>query len=123
MVGGSALVAHKLCALELQAGRPKKGNRRGPAYAYNVKTLRHQEMAIAEQAERAYRHIVGRWQSRPARKRRAADVAESRGAPRQPVDGSSPRRARAAVAAVPQRRDTDTETKPLSISSVQISEP
>ena len=36
-----ALVAHKLRALELQAGRPmKKGNRRGPAYAYNVKTLR-----------------------------------------------------------------------------------
>ena len=29
-----ALVAHKLRALELQAGRPmKKGNKRGPAYA------------------------------------------------------------------------------------------
>ncbi len=86
-----ALVAHKLRALELQAGRPmKKGNRRGPAYAYNVKTLRHQEMAIAGQAERAYQHLVGRWQSRPAREprpareRRAADVAKSRGAPRQP---------------------------------------
>jgi transposase len=31
----------------------KKGNRRGPAYAYNVKALRNQEVAIAEQAERA----------------------------------------------------------------------
>jgi len=68
-----ALVAHKLRALELQAGRPmKKGNRRGPAYAYNVKTLRTQEMAIAEQAERAYQHFVARWQPKPARKRRNA---------------------------------------------------
>jgi hypothetical protein len=30
-------VAHKLRALELQAGRPmKKGNQRGPAYAYRT---------------------------------------------------------------------------------------
>ncbi len=65
-----ALVAHKLRALELQAGRPmQKGNRRGPAYAYNVKALRDQEMAIAEQAERAYEHLVGHWRPRPARKR------------------------------------------------------
>ncbi len=65
-----ALVAHKLRAVELQAGRPmQKGNRRGPAYAYNVKALRDQEMAIAEQAERAYEHLVGHWQPRPARKR------------------------------------------------------
>ena len=46
-----ALVAHKLRALELQADRPmKKGNKRGPAYAYNVKALRNQEMVIAERA-------------------------------------------------------------------------
>jgi transposase len=71
-----ALVAHKLRALELQAGRPmKKGNRRGPAYAYNVKTLRTQEMAIAEQAERAYQHFVAQWQPQPARKRRNAATA------------------------------------------------
>jgi hypothetical protein len=64
------LVAHKLRALELQAGRPmQKGNRRGPAYAYNVKALRDQEMAIAEQAERAYEHLVGPWRPRPARRR------------------------------------------------------
>ena len=64
-----ALVAHKLRALELQAGRPmKKGNQRGPAYAYNVKALRDQEMAIAEQAERAYEHFVAQWRPRsPAR--------------------------------------------------------
>jgi transposase len=43
------LVANKKRSLELQAGRPaKKGNRRGSAYAYNVKALRTQEMTIAE---------------------------------------------------------------------------
>lgn len=69
-----ALVAHKLRALELQAGRPEqKGNRRGAAYAYNVKALRTQEMAIAEQAERVYEHAVKRWQDRP--RRRATDTA------------------------------------------------
>jgi transposase len=36
----------------------KKGNKRGPAFAYNLKALRNQEMAIAEQAERAYEHLV-----------------------------------------------------------------
>jgi transposase len=65
-----ALVAHKLRALELQAGRPmKKGNRRGPAHAYNVKALRKQEMAIAEQAERAYRHFVAQWRPTSAKRR------------------------------------------------------
>ena len=54
-----ALVAHKVRALELQAGRPvRKGNKRGPAHAYNVKALRDQEVVIAEQAERAYEHLV-----------------------------------------------------------------
>lgn len=60
-----ALVANKLRAMELQAGKPqKKGNRRGPAYAYNVKALREQEMRIAEQAERSYEHLVAHWQPR-----------------------------------------------------------
>jgi transposase len=74
-----ALVAHKLRALELQAGKPmRKGNKRGPAYAYNVKALRAQEMAIAEQAERAYQHLVGQWRQKPTRQRmRSASVAES----------------------------------------------
>jgi transposase len=81
-----ALVAHKLRALELQAGRPmKKGNKRGPAYAYNVKALRSQEMAIAAQAERAYQHLVAQWQPKPTTKWRATNPAAwSRGAPRQP---------------------------------------
>jgi transposase len=74
-----ALVAHKLRALELQAGRPmQKGNKRGPAYAYNVKALRAQEMAIAEQAERAYEHLVGQWRQKPTQRRmRSPSVAGS----------------------------------------------
>ena len=47
-----ALVANKVRAMELQAGQPaKKGNKRGPAYAYNVKELRDREMEVARQAE------------------------------------------------------------------------
>jgi transposase len=63
----------------------KKGNQRGPAYAYNIKALRNQEMAIAEQAERAYQHFVAQWQPTPTTQRRATNPAAwSRGAPRQP---------------------------------------
>ena len=62
-----ALVANKTRAMELQAGKPQtKGNRRGPAYAYNVKALRDQEMQIAEQAERNYARFVARWKTRPS---------------------------------------------------------
>lgn len=71
-----ALVAHKVRALELQAGRPvQKGNRRGPAYAYNVKAPRSQEMVIAAQAERAHERSVERWRERPARRRTGATPA------------------------------------------------
>ncbi len=49
-----SLVAHKVRSMELQAGKPqKKGNSRGPTYAYHVKELRHQEMNIARKAQRA----------------------------------------------------------------------
>jgi transposase len=68
-----ALVAQKLRSLELQAGRPmRKGNRRGPAYAYNVKELRDREKAVAEQAERAYEQLVAGWRDRPSRRRTGA---------------------------------------------------
>jgi hypothetical protein len=71
-----ALVAHKVRALELQAGKPtSKGNKRGPAYAYNVKALRDREMAIAEQAERAYEHLVAQWRQKPGRRRTGAATA------------------------------------------------
>ena len=60
------MVANKTRAMELQAGKPqKKGNRRGPAYAYNVKVLRDQEQQLAQQAERNYARFVERWRTRP----------------------------------------------------------
>ncbi len=60
-----ALVANKVRTMELQAGKPqKKGNRRGAAYAYNIKVLREREMRIAEQAERSYEHLVAQWRPR-----------------------------------------------------------
>jgi transposase len=69
-----ALVANKARAMELQAGHPQqKGSRRGPAYAYNVKTLRDQEILVAAQAERSYERFVAQWKPRrpkePARGR------------------------------------------------------
>ena len=55
-----ALVANKVRAMEQQAGQPaKKGNKRGPAYAYNVKELRDREMEVARQAEHVYEQFVG----------------------------------------------------------------
>ena len=63
-----ALVANKMRAMELQAGRPQqKGNRRGAANAYNIKALRDQEIQIARQAEQSYEHFVGN--RRPRRPR------------------------------------------------------
>jgi hypothetical protein len=74
-----ALVAQKLRSLELQAGRPmRKGNRRGPAYAYNVKELRDREKAVAEQAEHAYEQLVAGWCDRPRRRTTAANAAGHR---------------------------------------------
>jgi hypothetical protein len=68
------LVANKIRGLELQAGQPaKKGNKRGAAYAYNVKELRDREIELVRQAERAYEHFVGQWQPRrPAAPRAVA---------------------------------------------------
>src|SRR5262249_16065368 len=49
-----ALVANKLRSMELQAGLPtRKGNKRGTAYAYNVKALRDAEIELARHAEQA----------------------------------------------------------------------
>jgi transposase len=63
-----SLVAHKRRGMELQAGRPQaKGNSRGPAYAYNVKELRNQEMRVAEQAQKSYEHFVDAWRPRPVK--------------------------------------------------------
>lgn len=67
-----SLVAHKTRSMELQAGQPQtKGNKRGPAYAYNVKELRDQEMRVAEQAEKHYERFIDAWRSRPPKDWRA----------------------------------------------------
>jgi transposase len=65
-----SLVAHKMRGMELQAGRAqKKGNTRGPAYAYNIKQLRDQEMHVAEQAQRRYELFVEAWRPRPPKEK------------------------------------------------------
>jgi transposase len=57
-----ALTAHKLRSLELQAGLSShRGGRKGPAAAYNLKSVRDQERAVAEQAERTYQRLFSRW--------------------------------------------------------------
>ena len=72
-----ALVAQKVRALELQAGRPaKKGNRRGAAYAYNVKELRDREKAHRRAGRarlRAARRING--DQKPGKRRTGAATA------------------------------------------------
>lgn len=74
-----ALVAHKVRAMELQAGQPmRKGSARGPAYAYNVKELREQEIEVSRQAERAYQHAVRNWQPRRPGKGRTGAAKEER---------------------------------------------
>jgi hypothetical protein len=65
--------------MELQAGMPaKKGNKRGSAYAYNVKELRKRETEVARQAERAYEHFVSQWQTRRPPARRTGAAKEER---------------------------------------------
>ena len=66
-----ALVASKLRAIELQAGQAaRKGNKRGTAYAYNVKALRDAEIELARHAEEAYERFVSQWQRRGTAKQR-----------------------------------------------------
>ncbi|AWV20169.1 Transposase (plasmid) [Roseomonas mucosa] len=74
-----ALVATKVRAMELQAGQPaKKGNKRGPAYAYNVKELHDREIEVARQAEQAYEQFVGHWRPRGPGKGRTGAATEER---------------------------------------------
>jgi transposase len=74
-----ALVAAKLRAMELQAGMPaRKGNKRGSAYAYNVKELRDREIDVARHAEHAYDHFVKQWQPRRPKARRTGAATEER---------------------------------------------
>ena len=74
-----ALVAHKIRAMQLQAGQPeKKGNKRGAAYAYNIKELRNREIDVARHAEHAYEQFVSRWQRRGPSKGRTGAANEER---------------------------------------------
>jgi len=74
-----ALVANKLRAMELQAGQPvRKGNKRGAAYAYNIKELRDCEIELARHAEQAYEQFVSKWQRRGTAKQRTGAASEER---------------------------------------------
>jgi transposase len=74
-----ALVANKVRAMELQAGQPvRKGNKRGAAYAYNIKELRDREIELARHAEKAYEQFVGKWQRRGSAKQRTGAAIEER---------------------------------------------
>jgi transposase len=74
-----ALVANKLRAMELQAGQPvRKGNKRGAAYAYNIKELRDREIELARHAEQAYEQFVSKWQRRGNAKQRTGAASEER---------------------------------------------
>jgi transposase len=74
-----ALVANKVRSMELQAGQPtRKGNKRGAAYAYNVKELRDREIELARHAEQAYERFVSQWQRRGNPKRRTGAAKEER---------------------------------------------
>jgi transposase len=65
------LVANKLRAMELRAGQPaRKGNKRGAAYAYNLKELRDRENELARHAETSLREL--RQPMAAARQREAA---------------------------------------------------
>ena len=73
-----ALVSAKRRTMELQAGKPqKKCNKRGPAYAYNVKALRDQETKVAEQAGEVLR-ALRRPMARPTSARRGCADASNR---------------------------------------------
>lgn len=74
-----ALVANQLRAVELQAGQPvSNGNKRGPAYAYNIKERRDREIELARHAEQACEQFVSQWQRRGNSKQRTGAATEER---------------------------------------------
>ena len=74
-----SLVAQKVRSVELQAGKPqKKGNRRGPTYAYNIKELRDRERRVAEQAQQGYERFVEAWSPRPPKNRARGRLSSAR---------------------------------------------
>jgi transposase len=72
-----SLTAKKLRALELRAGMPSRRGRKGTAASYSFKEVRARENALAEQGERAYRHLVADWQAKkPAKAGAGAATGE-----------------------------------------------
>ena len=70
-----SLTEKKLRALELRAGMPSRQGRKGTAAKYSLKDVRQRELALAEQAEHAYRQQVADWQANgPAKQDREAVV-------------------------------------------------
>ena len=65
--------------MELQAGQPaRKGNKRGAAYAYNIKELRNRKIELVRHAEQAYERFVRQWQRRGTTKQRTGVASEAR---------------------------------------------
>jgi hypothetical protein len=70
-----SLTEKKLRALELRAGMPARRGKKGAAANYSLTEIRQRELALAEQAEHAYRQQVADWHANgPANKRTLAAV-------------------------------------------------
>jgi hypothetical protein len=85
-----SLTDKKLRSLELRAGLPPRRGQRGRAAAYSLKEVRRRERALAEQAELAYRQLVGNWQPKPPPTqptRKGVGVAAATGARRSSPQG------------------------------------
>src|SRR6266542_3327427 len=85
-----SLTDKKLRALELRAGLPPRRGQKGSAAAYSLKEVRRRERALAEQAELAYRQLLGNWQPKPPPTqptRKGVGVAAATGARRSSPQG------------------------------------
>jgi transposase len=73
-----SLNAQKLRRLQLRAGMPSRRGRKGSAAAYSLREVRRREKELAEQAERAYAHMVADWRAKAPAK--GVGVAAANGA-------------------------------------------
>ena len=74
--GQPALSQRKIRALELQSGfKPEEGGRGGGAHNYNLPIVRAQEVASAEQAERAYERFVANWKTHASKSKPRRDIS------------------------------------------------
>ena len=87
-----SLTATKLRTLELHAGRPARRGHRGPTVNDRLQSLRNQELAIGEQAERAYAEAVARWQPRRPARQKSMGVSAAKEERIQPYEARVRRR-------------------------------